>query len=85
MVVVLGQDSLVVKPAKYLNGQPFVALNPDPWRVDSVLLPFEVSNATYAINLALSDAKFWRAVTMAQAQLDDGQCLLAVNDLFIGA
>jgi len=83
--VVLGQDGLVVNAAKYLNGQPIVALNPDPRRIDGVLLPFEVSNATYAINLALSNAKVWRDVTMAQAQLNDGQRLLAVNDLFVGA
>ena len=30
-------------------------------------------------------SKVWRDVTMAQAELNDGQRLLAVNDLFIGA
>ena len=29
--------------------------------------------------------KVWRDVTMAQAELNDGQRLMAVNDLFIGA
>ena len=40
VVVVLGQDGLVVNAAKYLDGQPVVALNPDPERIDGVLLPF---------------------------------------------
>ncbi len=85
VVVVLGQDGLVVNAAKYLSGQPVVALNPDPERIDGVLLPFRVDRAGEAIALALGDAKAWRDVTMAEAVLNDGQRLLAVNDLFIGA
>jgi hypothetical protein len=86
VVVVLGQDGLVVNAAKYLNQQLVVALNPDPARIDGVLLPFDFPSAAEAIALALeSDGdKVWRDVTMAQAVLNDGQSLLAVNDLFIG-
>ena len=40
VAVILGQDGLVVNAAKYLDGQPVVALNPDPARIDGVLLPF---------------------------------------------
>ena len=63
-----------------------VALNPDPARIDGVLLPFFYPTAAEAIELALASAgrKVWRDVTMAQAVLNDGQSLLAVNDLFIG-
>jgi NAD kinase len=85
VVVVLGQDGLVVNTAKYLDGQPVVALNPDPLRIDGVLLPFDVHDASRAISLALGDEPAWSQVTMAQAELNDGQRLLAVNDLFIGA
>jgi hypothetical protein len=69
-----------------LSGQPVVALNPDPARIDGVLLPFDCSTAATAITLALSnpEEKFWRDVTMAEARLNDGQSLLAVNDLFVG-
>jgi NAD kinase len=86
VAVILGQDGLVVNAAKYLNGQLVVALNPDPARIDGVLLPFEFASAGDAIAVALSaaDRKVWRDVTMAQAVLNDGQSLLAVNDLFIG-
>lgn len=85
VVVVLGQDGLVVNAAKYLDGQPVVALNPDPQRIDGVLLPFGVQQAGPAIRRALGDGEVWREVTMAEAALNDGQRLLAVNDLFIGA
>ncbi len=86
VAVILGQDGLVVNAAKYLNGQLVVALNPDPERFDGVLLPFSFEDATEAIELALlpDGGKVWRDVTMAQALLNDGQSLLAVNDLFIG-
>ncbi|MGO9465945.1 MAG: sugar kinase [Isosphaeraceae bacterium] len=84
VVVILGQDGLVVNAAKYLNGQAVVALNPDPLRVDGVLLPFAYPEAARGIALALGGARCWREVTMAQATLNDGQSLLAVNDLFIG-
>jgi len=85
VIVVLGQDGLVVNTAKYLNGQPVIALNPDPQRIDGVLLPFDVHEANQAISLALSGLKVWRDVTMAQAMLNEGQRVLVVNDLFIGA
>jgi hypothetical protein len=86
VVVILGQDGLVVNAAKYLNEQLVVALNPDPARIDGVLLPFDFPAARAAIALALESAgrKVWREVTMAQAVLNDGQSLLAVNDFFIG-
>ncbi len=86
VVLVLGQDGLVVNAAKYLDGQPVIALNPDPERIDGVLLPFGYHAAAEAIALAFdqSGRKFWRDVSMAQAILNDGQALLAVNDLFIG-
>jgi len=84
VVVILGQDGLVVNAAKYLDGQPVVALNPDPERIDGVLLPFDYLRAPGAIALALCGRKVWRDVTMAQATLNDSQSLLAVNDLFIG-
>jgi hypothetical protein len=62
-----------------------VALNPDASRIDGVLLPFDVGHASWALPLALVDQPVCSEVTMAQAELNDGQRLLAVNDLFIGA
>ena len=85
VVVVLGQDGLVVNAAKYLDDQLVVAMNPDPERVDGVLLPFSYRDASSAIERArFVRGRIWRDVTMARADLNDGQSLLAVNDLFIG-
>ena len=38
VVVVVGQDGLVANTAKYVGGLPIVAVNPDPQRIDGVLL-----------------------------------------------
>ena len=43
IVVVIGQDGLVANTLKYLNGQPVIAINPDPKRWDGRLLPFEMA------------------------------------------
>lgn len=84
LVLTLGQDGLVVNTAKYLNEQPIVAFNPDPSRIDGILIPFTMPQAKQVMEQSLSNALPRRAVTMARAQLDDGQKLDAVNDLFIG-
>lgn len=85
VVVVVGQDGLVANAAKYVGSLPIVAVNPDPQRIDGVLLPFSVKQATTAVKRVL-DKKFQaRQVTLAQAKLNDGQRMLAFNDLFIGA
>lgn len=85
LVVVLGQDGLVANTLKYLDGQPVMAINPDPKRWEGVLLPFAVSDVTNVIREVLQGKRSTREVTMARARLSDGQELLAVNDFFVGA
>ena len=84
LIVTIGNDGLVVNTAKYLDEQPLLALNPDRARVDGVLVPFAVGGAHSAIRGALAGTFPIRRVTMARAELNDGQTLYAVNDLFIG-
>ncbi len=84
LVITLGQDGLVVNTAKYLQQQPIVAFNPDPDRIDGVLIPFTMETARASIAAALFDDLPQKQITMARAQLDDGQTLDAVNDLFVG-
>ncbi len=84
LVVTLGPDGLVVNTAKYLNGQPLLALNPDPQRIDGILIPFRVEAAEAAINGVLRGQWGRRRIAMAKAELNDGQTLTAVNDLFVG-
>lgn len=85
VVVTLGQDGLVANVAKYLEGQPLIAVNPDPKTIDGVLLPVSVPAFAKTLSRTLGEAAGVKAVTMAQATLSDGQALRAVNDIFIGA
>jgi NAD kinase len=84
IVVTLGPDGLVVNTAKYLVDQPLLAINPDPGRIDGVLIPCAVGDAREAITAALEFRLPLRGITMAEAKLNDGRSILAVNDLFIG-
>ena len=80
VVVVLGQDGLVANVAKYLDGQPVVGLNLEP----GVL----VRHRPEAAADLLADVAAGRAAvqrrTMATARLDDGQALVALNEVFVG-
>lgn len=85
LVITLGPDGLVVNTAKYLTTQPILAVNPDPQRIDGLLLPFQVRDVGAWLQHSLSNAALTiKVITMAQATLNDGQKLYAVNDLFIG-
>lgn len=84
IVVALGQDGLVANTIKYLDGQPLIGVNPDTYRYDGVLLPFEPRDLKLLVVETASNQREYKAVTMAKAALSDGQVLYAVNDLFIG-
>ncbi|MBI3715991.1 MAG: sugar kinase [Betaproteobacteria bacterium] len=84
VVVALGQDGVVANIMKYLDGHPLIGVNPDPYRFDGVLLPFEPRDLAPILDDTLNDRRAHKAVTMAMARLTDSQVLYAVNDLFIG-
>nr|WP_260510366.1 sugar kinase [Paenibacillus typhae] len=83
-VVVLGQDGLVANTLKYLQEQPLIGVNPDPQRWDGVLLPFTVNDLRLLLPEVFRSRRQVREVTLAKAELNDGQSLYGVNDLFIG-
>ena len=85
LVVTVGQDGLVANVAKYVGAQPIVGVNPDPVRIDGVLLPFGVDKARVAVRHVLEERARFREVTLAEVVLSDGQRLLGFNDLFLGA
>jgi hypothetical protein len=85
LIVVIGQDGLVANTAKYAKGIPIVAVNPDKQRYDGVLLPFDTQNFVYGVENVLSKQYDSRTMRFAEAKLNDGQRLLAFNDLYIGA
>lgn len=84
VVVALGQDGLVANVAKYLAGQPVIGLNPDPGMFPGVL----VRHAPDSAADLLADVAAGRAAidrrTMVEARADDGQRILALNEVFLG-
>lgn len=84
IVIALGQDGLVANLAKYLDGQLVIGIDPEPGRNAGVLVPFEAD----AIEDLLADAAAGRSKvqshTMVEARLDDGERLLALNEIFVG-
>lgn len=85
LVVTAGPDGLVVNTAKYLTTQQILAINPDPQRIDGILIPFNVDEAGEWLGRAVTGRVKIKRVSMAKATLNDGQAIYAVNDLFIGA
>jgi len=85
VIVAVGQDGLVANVAKYLEGQTVIGLNPDPERNPGVLVrhrPTELAGWLAAGTAGMAHAA--RPLAMAEATLDDGQRLRALNELFIG-
>lgn len=85
LIIVVGQDGLVANTAKYAKGLPIIAVNPDKQRYEGVLLPFDASDFLEGVDQVLRNAQRVHIARFAEARLNDGQRLLAFNDLFIGA
>lgn len=83
-VVAIGQDGLVANVLKYLDGQLLIGVNPDAKRWEGVLLPFTLADLDLIMPEVFAKKRPVANVTMAEAKLNNGQTLLAVNDLFIG-
>ncbi len=84
LVVALGQDGLVANAAKYLSGQTVIGLNPDPERYEGVLVPHPPASVPGLLATAVAGRATCEARTMVEAELDDGQRILALNEVFVG-
>jgi len=84
LIVVIGQDGLVANTAKYSNNCPIIAVNPDKDRYDGILLPFNTSDFLQGVENVITNRHKTKTVRFAEAKMNDGQRLLAFNDLFIG-
>jgi hypothetical protein len=84
LVLAVGQDGLVANAAKYLRGQPVLGVNPDPEGIDGVLVRHRPDRVAALLRAAAAGRAEVEARTMAEARLDDGQRLLALNELFAG-
>ena len=80
IIVVVGQDGLVANVAKYLDGQPVIGIDPEPDRNPGVLVTHTPADTRELLHA--HDAVQHR--TMVQALSDDGQRLLALNEIYLG-
>jgi NAD kinase len=84
IVVVVGDPGLFVNVAKYTGEQPIISINGEPNKYDDIFTsckPEQIGKIIYKVserNIGIEQ------LTMAEAVLDDGQKMLALNDLFIG-
>lgn len=84
-ILIVGQDGLVPNVAKYLNGQWALGVNPDPGSYDGVLCRHAPAHVGQALRWQAGQPGFrLEQRTLAEAELDNGQTLLAMNELFIG-
>jgi len=85
-VMIVGQDGLVANVAKYLRGQFAFGINPDPVHYDGVLCPHPPQASGSLIDwCAHQDGRFrLESRVLAEALREDGQRLLALNEVFIG-
>jgi hypothetical protein len=84
VVVAVGQDGLVANLAKYLTDQPVIGVNADPARNPGILVPHTVAAAVAMLPLVAAGRLPTEGRTMVRAELDDGQALLALNEIFVG-
>ncbi len=84
LVVAVGQDGLVANVAKYLDGQPVLGVNPDPSLYDGILVPLAADRVGQLLVPAARGGAALQPRTMVEAQLDDGQRLLGLNEIFVG-
>jgi hypothetical protein len=84
IVAVVGQDGLVANVAKYLDGQPVIGVDPEPGRNPGVLVPHAPEAFGEVLQAVAAGAARYEARAMVEASLDDGQALVALNEIFIG-
>ena len=83
VVVVVGQDGLVANVAKYLDGQPVVGVNAEPAMNPGVLVNHRSQDVAELLSRPDALERVTRC-TMVEAELDDGQVLRALNEIYIG-
>ncbi|MEP7008861.1 MAG: hypothetical protein ABJC13_00910 [Acidobacteriota bacterium] len=87
LILVVGQDGLVANVAKYLSGQRVIGINSDPERFDGVLCRHPPGMAPILLHWAAGGPGGPFRIetrTMALAEREDGQTLLALNEVFVG-
>ncbi|MGB0906743.1 MAG: hypothetical protein ACPGVT_04555, partial [Maricaulaceae bacterium] len=84
IIIAIGQDGLVANLAKYLSGQSVIGITPDAENSEGVLTRHS-SDVLPTLLRALQHNNVGHEMrTMVKASLDDGQTLLALNEIFLG-
>jgi hypothetical protein len=84
VIVVVGQDGLVANVAKYLEGQPVIGVDPAPGRNAGVLVTHRPEQVRAALRRAADRTASIVERTMVEAEADDGQRLVALNEIYVG-
>lgn len=84
VVITVGPSGLVANVAKYLEGQAVIGVNPEPGVDGAVLAPYAPAEAGELLRAAAAGRAPIRVRTMVEARLDDGQRVLALNEVFLG-
>ncbi|WP_372349103.1 hypothetical protein [Streptomyces sp. KL116D] len=85
VVVVVGQDGLVANVAQYVGEQPVVGIDTDPGRNPGVLVRHRPGDAARLLPATLAPGAGVDELTMVEAVTDDAQCLVALNEIYLGA
>jgi NAD kinase len=84
IVVAVGQDGLVANVSKYLDGQPVIGVDPAPGVNSGALVRFRADDVGRLLQAAAMRELRVEQRTMAEARLDDGVTLIALNEVFVG-
>jgi len=84
VVVAIGQDGLIANLAKYAHGHPVMGINPEPERIAGLLVNYRAEETADLLRQVESRSCRIEQRTMVEARLDDGQRLLALNEIFVG-
>lgn len=84
IVVVVGPDGLVANLAKYLDGQPVIGVDPRRGVNAGVLVTHPAAAVAHLLPAVVRGEARMLERTMVEAVADDGQRLLALNEIFVG-
>lgn len=84
IIVAVGPDGLVANLAKYLGGQPVIGVDPRQGVNAGVLVTHAASAVAGLLPGVAKGVAATIERTMVEAVTDDGQRLLALNEVFVG-
>jgi NAD kinase len=84
LVIAIGQDGLVANVAKYLRGQTVIGIDPLPGSNAGVLVRHRAGAAGKLMQAAARGRLQVERRTMVEVKLDDGQRLVALNEIYLG-